>query len=101
MAVSGNGGPRGRDYREFAFTATGRDTDLEAFGMIDLHDNLALELERLQTLAKLLVSSGDRADPDVLGGVGLLVQDIHARMREVLQAARAADRGREGGGRRP
>ena len=94
MAVNGNGGApagaRARDYREFVFTATGRDTDLDAFNAIDLHDNLALEMERLETLAKLLVSSGDRSDTDTLAGVGLLLQDIHARMREILRAGRRA-----------
>lgn len=107
MAVGGNGSRHARrsparngrssakatDYREFVFTATGRDTDLEAFGPIDLYDNLALELERLETLAKLLVASGERSDADALGGVGLLLQDVHARMREILRASRHAEGG--------
>ena len=80
-----------RDYREFVFTATGRDTDLESFSEIDLHDNLARELERLKAVADLLAAAGRNADPDMAGGAGLLLRDIHDRMREVLRAARGAE----------
>ena len=87
-AAGGNVTAARRDYREFVFTATGRDTDLESFSEIDLHDNLAQELERLRALADLLTAAGRQVDPEATGGAGLLLKDIHDRMREMLAAAR-------------
>lgn len=92
--AAGNGQVVRRDYREFVFTATGRDTDLESFSAIDLHDNLALELERLKTVADLLAAAGRNVEPEIVGGAGVLLRDIHDRMREVLAAARGG--GHEG-----
>lgn len=85
--------PPARDFREFVFTASGADTDLGAFDPLDLQDNLALELDRLEAVAGLLLAAGDRIEPRALGGVGLLLGDIHARMREIMRAAASGRRG--------
>jgi hypothetical protein len=71
-----------RDFREFVFRATGKDTDLDN---LDLIDNLVAEVDRLGALEELLQSSRpEEFDPRALSGVSLLLGDIRARMRAIL-----------------
>lgn len=75
-----------RDFREFVFTATGGDTDLEEFSVIDAYDNATSELEKLHALGELLEVGGGEMDPEALGGIALLVKDIRKRLAAIMEA---------------
>ena len=79
------------DFRGFAFRASGSDTSLP-LSAIDLHDNLVEELDRLAAVADLL-GAAEKEAPDTLGGVALLLKDIHDRIRAALKAARGGKAG--------
>ena len=73
------------DFREFVFRATGKDTDFRNLDRIDLYDNLLGEVDRIGALAELLDSARDEElDPRVGSGLALLLGDIRARMRTIL-----------------
>jgi len=73
------------DFREFVFRATGKDTDPASFDRIDLFDNLVGELDRLAALAELLDCLHDESlDRRAVSGLALLLGDIRARMRKIL-----------------
>lgn len=73
------------DFREFLFTATGKDTALDQLDALDVHDNLLAELDRLHGLAELLSAARpDDIDPHALEGTALLLTDLHRRMRTIL-----------------
>jgi len=55
--------------------------------IIDLYDNAVAQLERLEALAELLECANDTVEARVMGGVGLLLKDIHGRMKGDLEAA--------------
>jgi len=82
------------DFREHAFTATGKDTDLQNFTSLDLQDNLNAELHRLDALAELLGCTNDIVDARFLAGIALLLQDISRRMSAALLVASHSERGR-------
>lgn len=74
------------DYREFLFRSTGKDTDIGNLDRIDVYDNLIGEIDRLGTVAELLESPGDEElSPRVGSGLALLLGDIGARMRSILE----------------
>lgn len=74
------------DFREFLFRATGEHTDVANLDWIDVHDNLICELERLGALAELLEMAGnEELSPAVGSGLALLLGDIRARMRTILE----------------
>lgn len=74
-----------RDFREFVFTATGADTPLGDLDAMMLFDNMIAEVERLGTLADLLTAAKpEEFDARLLPGVGLLLSDVRARMRAIL-----------------
>jgi len=74
------------DFREFLFRATGKDTDLGSLDRIDLYDNLIVEADRLKALAELLEDArDDEQGPHVGSGLALLLGDIAARMRGILE----------------
>lgn len=55
--------------------------------LLDLHDAFSPELEKLQTISSLLSwLRPEDVDGRSLGGVALLLEDIHTRMRAVLRA---------------
>ena len=79
---------KSNDYREFLFRATGKDTDLASLDRIDLYDNLIAEVNRLKALAELLEDArDDELGPHVGSGLALLLDDIAARMRAILELA--------------
>lgn len=75
------------DFRKFVFTATGQDTNLENFSLVDLADNLHTELDRIRSIATLLQFTSDELDTYVAGGVGLILRNIHDRMEAILKWA--------------
>ncbi|MBI4565901.1 MAG: hypothetical protein HY716_14530 [Planctomycetes bacterium] len=77
-----------RDFREFVFTATGRDTDIRKITWLDLYDNLRAELDRMDSLVELIAAwkTPDGHAPWI--GVSLLLGDIHRRMGEILERGR-------------
>lgn len=76
------------DFREFLFRATGKDTDLGNLGRIDLYDNLIVEADRLKALAELLDDAqDDEPGAHVRSGLALLMGDIAARMRGMLEVS--------------
>lgn len=82
-----------RDWREFAFRATGASTEVEqGLSAITIQDNLAEELKRLRALADLVGSSHRQTDVKYLDGLALMLRDIHDRMAEVLDAGRLHER---------
>lgn len=81
-----NSSVRSRDFREFAFIATGTGVDPESITAIDLLDNLSPELDRLHTLADLLSSVNDEIDAGVASGLALLLKDVERRSRCILEA---------------
>lgn len=81
--------PRTRDFREFVFTATGKDTALDKLEALDVYDNLVVELDRLEAVAELLsCARPDDLDAHALEGTALLLQDVHHRMRAILELSR-------------
>lgn len=77
---------KSNDYREFLFRTTGKDTDLGNLDRIDLYDNLIAEVDRLKALAELLEDArDDEPGPHVRSGLALLLGDIAARMRGMLE----------------
>ena len=86
--IDQNDGARRGDFREFAFRATGRDTENAPLDPITVQDNLIAELARLRSVANLIGAAKDQIDVEVLGGLSLLLVDIADRMRVVLDAAR-------------
>jgi hypothetical protein len=77
---------RQSDFREFVFTATGKDTDLDNLTLLDAYDNLAPELDRIAALCQLLEDS-EGLDDRALDGVALLLKDTYGRMRTILETA--------------
>jgi len=75
------------DFREFVFTATGKDIDLGYVGIVDVYDNIILELDRLQAIAELLASIYEPIESAAASGLALLLKDIHKRARAILSAA--------------
>lgn len=76
------------DYRKFLFTATGEDTDLSDFGIVELFDNMIAELDRLEAVTELLLcAKHEELEPRVLPGVALLLGDVRARTRVMLDLA--------------
>ena len=53
---------------------------------ITLYDVLSPELVRLKALSDLMRASNFQIDVDVLGGLSLILGDIHDKMREALKA---------------
>jgi hypothetical protein len=86
--------PARADYREFVFTATGRETDIGSLDIIDVYDNLVVELDRLHTLAELLGGLNYELSEEVCHGAGLLVNDVERRMRTILGMALRTSRNR-------
>jgi len=86
------------DYREFLFRATGKDTEPDGLSRIDVYDNLIGETDRLKALAELLEDARDEElGPHVGSGLSLLLGDVSARMRRILELSvakpeRKADR---------
>lgn len=73
---------KNRDFREFLFRTTGKDT---RFDNLDLIDNRVAEADRLGAREELLQSSRpEEFDPRALSGIPLLLGDIRARMRAIL-----------------
>lgn len=84
---------RGRErnvasFVEFVFTATGADTDLQNLSAIDLYDNVIVECDRLHAIKELLLTAEDRLDSADLPGVALLLGDVEARVRTILNIYR-------------
>jgi len=76
------------DYREFVFTATRKDTDVAKLDIVTLFDNMVAEIERLDALIELLATiNADDFEPRHLSGVALLLSDVPARMRTMLDLA--------------
>lgn len=76
------------DYREFVFTATRKDTDVAKLDVVTLFDNMVGEIERLDALIELLTTiNADEFEPRRLPGVALLLSDVRARMRTMLDLA--------------
>lgn len=76
------------DHRKFVFTATGETTDIANFGVEDLYDNMIAEIDRLDALIGLLSAvRRDEVEPHVLSGLALLLGDVRARMRAMLDLA--------------
>ncbi len=76
------------DLRPFLFTATGDATDLARLTSLDVYDNLTLELDKLAAVIELLeVAHPAEADARVLPKIGLVLKDIRARMRAILDLA--------------
>lgn len=76
------------DYREFVFTATRKDTDVAQLDIVTLFDNMVAEIERLDALIELLSTiNADEFQPRCLPGVALLLSDVRARMRAMLDLA--------------
>lgn len=75
-----------RDFREFVFTATGPETDLNDLSMIEVADNLLAESERLHVLETLL---GSYTDTEIGSCTGLarLLGDIRRRTEVILDLA--------------
>jgi len=76
-----------KDFREFVFHATGKDTKLAPLSMLDLIDNLNAELERLHAITELLDRADDEVDHRTLSGTSSLLADIEARIRAILDHA--------------
>ena len=72
------------DYREFLFTASGKDIDPRNLSQIDVYDNVAAELDRLKAIADLMNLCSDGLEPEILSGVGSIVKQIHGRMEKIL-----------------
>ena len=85
-----------RDFREFVFTATGRETNPRRLDPEDLDDNLTAELVRLRAIVELLECAGDALEPEALSGVSLLLRDVHNRAAAILASWRDGSRGRQG-----
>jgi hypothetical protein len=78
----------GPDYREFVFTTTRKDTDVAKLDIMTLFDNMVGEIERLDALIELLTTiNADDFEARHLSGVGLLLSDVRARMRTMLNLA--------------
>jgi len=76
------------DYREFVFTATRKDTDVAKLDIVTLFDNMIAEIERMDALIELLTTiNADEFEPRFLPGVALLMGDVRARMRTMLDLA--------------
>lgn len=76
------------DYREFVFTATRKNTDVVKLDIVTLFDNMVGEIERLDALIELLTAvKPDDFEPRHLSGVALLLSDVRARMRTMLDLA--------------
>lgn len=76
------------DYREFVFTATREGTDVRNLDVATLFDNMIAEIDRLGALVELLSAvNSDEFEPRVLPGVALLLGDVRARMRTMLDLA--------------
>ena len=76
------------DYREFVFTATRNDTDVAKLDVMTLFDNMVAEIERLDALIELLTTiNADDFESRHLSGVALLLSDVRARMRTMLDLA--------------
>lgn len=73
-------------YRDFVFTATGRDIDPKRLTGVDLYDNMVVELDRLHALADLLSLVNDEVDAQVASGLALLLKDVERRSRCILEA---------------
>jgi hypothetical protein len=81
------------DFREFLFTATGRETPLPALPLLDLEDNVNAELRRLQTLAELVQACNpDEVDGNLLKDAGAMLSEVHARLRRIVQIGFEANR---------
>lgn len=76
------------DYRDFVFTTTRKNTDVAKLDMITLFDNMVGEIERLDALMDLLsTANAYEFQPRHLSGVSLLLSDVRARMRAMLDLA--------------
>lgn len=82
-----HGRREGRDFREFVFTATGSGTRTAPLDPLDLIDNLAAEVDRLEAIEDLLERS---VEPVRGSGLGLLIGDVRRRLREMIRIAAAA-----------
>ena len=86
------------DFREHVFTATGKETNLGKFSLIDAYDNITAELDRLKAIAELLDVANDSFDPNTLQGVALLLNDIHRKIRAIMETAIASKKKTKGPG---
>jgi hypothetical protein len=82
-----------KDFREFVFRATGKDTEYQPMSVIDAVDNITEELARLQALIDLMIAELEDEGRGTLSGAGLILKDIHDRMKEVMKAARDVKKG--------
>ncbi len=74
------------DFREYLFTATGRDTPLPALTRLDFEDNVNAELRRLQTLAELMQAADpDEADGNLMKDAGAVLSEVQARLRRIVE----------------
>ena len=55
--------------------------------LIDVYDKSVSQLERLEALAELLECANDAVEARVMGGVGLLLKDIHGNMMGTMDHA--------------
>ena len=78
--------PVTNDFREFVFTASGKDIDLNNVSPIDVADNLAVETEKIFAIGDLLESATDSIEPRVASGLGLVLKDSTKRIEAVLRA---------------
>ncbi len=71
------------DCREFLYRATGEDTDPRR--PLELADNVAAELRRLDALAHLIGSASEGVDRARCAGVAEILQDGVDRVRRMLE----------------
>ncbi len=81
------------DFREYLFTATGRDTPLPALTLLDFEDNVIAELRRLETMAELMqaVNAGE-ANGELLKSSGAMLSEVQARLRCIVELGLDAHR---------
>jgi len=81
------------DFREFLFTATGRETPLPTLSLLDFEDNVNAELRRLQTLAELMQAANpDEVDGNLMKDAGAMLSEVHARLRRIVAIGFEANR---------
>jgi hypothetical protein len=83
------------DFREFLLRASGSETDPERMTLLETVDNLNMELAKLRAVAALMEGAdADEAGGELLKAAGGLVDEIHRRMRRILDLGTEANRPR-------
>ena len=86
-----------QELRRFLFASTGELTDHKKLSAIDACDNLVGELDRLDAIGELLTIANDELSQEHVISTGLLLKDVHLRMRTILDLWNAKlGRGRKG-----